>query len=132
MRAKTPLGTLPRWRAKVTVSEVAKVEDAHEEARMITRLGGKPCVKLSVLKQADANTVEVAQAVSRRIKELQPSLPAGVQLGMVENQADYVIPALNGVRNAAVEAALLVLLVVYLFLGSWRQVLVMLLAFRSP
>ena len=104
------------------------MEDAHEEARIITRLGGKPCVKLSVLKQADANTVEVAQAVSRRIQELQPTLPGGVQLGMVENQAEYVIPALNGVRNAAVEAALLVLLVVYLFLGSWRQVLVMLLA----
>lgn len=114
--------------AAVTLGDIAKVEDAHEEVRVITRLGGKPCVKLSVLKQADANTVEVADAVSRRIKELQSTVPAGIQLGMVENQADYVIPALKGVRNAALEAAVLVLIVVYLFLGSWRQVVVMLLA----
>ena len=114
--------------AVVTLGDIAKVVDAHEEVRVITRLGGKDCVKLSVLKQADANTVEVARAVSERIKALQPALPAGIKLGMVENQADYVTPALNGVRNAALEAALLVLIVIYLFLGSWRQVVVMLLA----
>ncbi|MCK7507890.1 MAG: efflux RND transporter permease subunit [Desulfobacterales bacterium] len=45
--------------------DIATVEDAHEEVRVITRFNGKPCVKLSVLKQADANTVEVAEAVGR-------------------------------------------------------------------
>lgn len=114
--------------AKVYVGDVAEVLDAHEEARVITRLDGNPCVKLSVLKQANANTVEVADAVNRRIAELAPGLPGGVRLGMVENQADYVRAALNGVRNAAVEAAILVILIVWLFLGSWRQVLVIALA----
>jgi len=110
--------------AKVYLKDVAEVLDSHEEARVITRLDGKPCVKLSVLKQADANTVAVADAVNRRIAELGPSLPEGVSLGMVENQADYVRGALNGVRNAAFEAAFLVVCIVFLFLGSWRQVLV--------
>jgi hypothetical protein len=64
------------------VRDVAKVEDANEEVRVITRLDGKPCVKLSVLKQADANTVEVAKAVNRRIQELQPS-SGRHQTGMV-------------------------------------------------
>ena len=113
---------------KVYVRDVAKVEDANEEVRVITRLDGKPCVKLSVLKQADANTVEVAKAVNRRIQELQPSVPAGIKLGMVENQADYVESAIAGVRNAAIEGAILVILIVYIFLGSWRQVLVMFVA----
>ncbi len=113
---------------KVYVRDVAKVEDSSEEVRVITRLGGKPCVKLSVLKQADANTVEVAKAVSGKLKDLEPGLPAGVRLGMVENQADYVEAALTGVRNAAIEGAILVILVIYLFLGSWRQVVVMLFA----
>lgn len=113
---------------RVFVGDVARVEDASEDVRVITRLGGKQCVKLSVLKQADANTVEVAKAVSARIGELQPSLPQGVRLGMVENQADYIEAALTGVRNAALEGAFLVILVVYLFLGSWRQALVMALA----
>ncbi len=113
---------------KIYLKDVAQVEDAHEEVRVITRRGGQPAVKLSVLKQADANTVEVARAVTKRIGELEPSLPAGLHLGMVENQADYVTAALNGVRNAALEAAVLVILIIYLFLGSWRHVWVLLLA----
>jgi hydrophobe/amphiphile efflux-1 (HAE1) family protein len=113
---------------KVYIRDVAQVQDSNEEIRVITRLNGKPCVKLSVLKQADANTVEVAKAVSGRIQELESSLPAGIQLGMVENQADYIESALAGVRNAAIEGAILVILIIYVFLGSWRQTLVMLMA----
>lgn len=114
--------------AKITLGDVAQVEDAHEEVRVITRLDGQAAVKLSVLKQADANSVEVAGALAQRIADLKPALPAGIVLGVVENQADYIIPALKGVTNAALEAAVLVFIVVYLFLGSLRQVAVMLLA----
>jgi hydrophobe/amphiphile efflux-1 (HAE1) family protein len=114
-----------RGSAKVLLQDIAEVVDASEDARVITRLDGHPAVKLSVLKQANANTVEVAQAVGDRIKELEPVLPAGIKLGMVENQADYVMAAINGVRNAAVEGALLVILIIFLFLGSWRQVVVL-------
>ena len=114
--------------AKLYLRDVAEVADASEEVRVITRLDGKACVKLSVLKQANANTVEVAEAVSRRIAELGPALPQGIALGMVENQADYVNAALGGVRNAAIEAAVLLIFIIYLFLGSWKQVLVMVLA----
>jgi len=114
--------------AKIYLRDIADVRDASEEIRVITRLDGNPCVKLSVLKQANANTVEVAKAVSRRIAELGPVLPEGLRIGMVENQADYVEAALGGVRNSAIEAAVLLIFIVYLFLGSWRQVLVMVLA----
>jgi hydrophobe/amphiphile efflux-1 (HAE1) family protein len=114
--------------AKIRLRDVAEVLDSHEEVRVITRLDGKPCVKLSILKQATANTVVVAKGVSRRVEELEAFLPEGVRLGFVENQADYVAAALGGVRNAAIEAAVLVILIVYLFLGSWRQVVVMVLA----
>lgn len=108
----------------VYLSDVAEVVDAHEEARVITRLDGKPCVKLSVLKQSTANTVSVAEGVNRRIAELISQIPEGITLSMVENQADYVSAAIDGVRNTAVEAAILVILIVWIFLGSWRQVLV--------
>jgi len=114
--------------AKLYLRDVAQVQDASEEVRIITRLDGNACVKLSVLKQANANTVAVAEAVNRRIEELGPALPQGVRLGMVENQADYVNAALTGVQKAAVEAAVLLILIIYLFLGSWKQVLVMVLA----
>lgn len=110
--------------AKVMLRDVAEVVDAHREARVITRLDRQPAVKLSVLKQADANTVEVAGAVEKRLAELKSGLPAGIDLGLVENQGTYVTDALKGVRMAAIEAAVLVVLIVWLFLGSWRQVVV--------
>ncbi|MFH0960585.1 MAG: efflux RND transporter permease subunit [Pseudomonadota bacterium] len=113
---------------KIYVRDVAQVEDGSEDVRIITRLDGQPCVKLSVLKQADANTVEVARAVRNKIDEIEKALPAGIKLGIVENQADYVEAALAGVRNAALEGAFLVILISYVFLGSWRQTLVMALA----
>ena len=110
--------------AKVYLRDVAEVLDSHREARVITRLDRQPAVKLSVMKQADANTVEVARAVDKRLAEIKAGLPAGVELGMVENQGTYVTDALKGVQTAAAEAAVLVVLIVWLFLGSWRQVVV--------
>lgn len=111
--------------AKVLLGDIAKVEDAHEEVRVVTRYNGHPAVKVSVLKQADANTVEVSKAVAARIEQLKPTIPQGIEFGIVENQADYVGAALTGVRNAALEAALLVVLILALFLGNWRQVVAM-------
>jgi len=110
--------------ARVYLRDVAEVVDSHREARVITRLDRQPAVKLSVMKQADANTVEVAHAVDKRLAEIKAGLPAGVELGMVENQGTYVTDALKGVQTAAAEAAVLVVLIVWLFLGSWRQVVV--------
>ena len=110
--------------ATVRLRDVAEVADSHKEARTITRLNRQPAVKLSVLKQAGANTVEVARASMRRIEQLRPGLPEGLELGIVDNQGTYVEDALRGVRSTAVEAAILVVLIVWLFLGSWRQVVV--------
>ncbi len=104
--------------------DIATVEDSHEEVRVITRLNGQPCVKLSVMKQADANTVTVADGVMAMLQQLEPALPPEVKLGILENQADYVRSAVNGVRNTALEAFLLIVLTVFLFLGSWRQVVI--------
>ena len=113
---------------KVSVRDIGEVVDHFEEVRIITRFNGKPCVKVSIFKQAGANTVEVAKAIGQKIQALRPSLPGGIQVEMVENQGDYIGAAVAGVRNTALEAMALVILVIYLFLGSWRQVLVMILA----
>ena len=112
----------------VYVRDVATVEDSHEEARVITRFDGQPCVKLAVLKQAEANTVEVARAVGRRLEELRDIVPADIRFEVVENQADYIMAAIKSVQSAVLLAAILVILVVYAFLGRFRQVAVMLVA----
>ena len=112
----------------VYVRDVATVEDSHEEMRVNTRFNGRPCVKVNVLKQAEANTVQVARAVKDRLAALRADIPDDIEFGVVENQGDYVRGAILSVRDSAVLSAILVILVVYLFLGHWRQVAVMLIA----
>jgi len=113
---------------KVYLKDVASVEDAHEEMRINTRFNGKPCVKLNVLKQAQANTVSVANAVKRRIAELRPEIPGDIEFGFVENQGDYVMGAIRSVESSAVLSAVLVIVVIYFFIGRLRQVVVMMIA----
>ena len=114
--------------ALVRVRDVAAVEDTHEALRVHTRLNGHPCVKVNVLKQAEANTVRVSRAVQERLEELREQAPADIRFEIVENQADYVMGAILSVRDSAILAAILVILVTYLFLGHWRQVAVLLVA----
>ncbi|MFP4459019.1 MAG: efflux RND transporter permease subunit [Candidatus Zixiibacteriota bacterium] len=112
----------------VYVGDVAEVEDSHEEMRVNTRFNGKPCVKINVLKQSESNTVEVAEAVHEKLLALQTDIPDDIEFGIVENQGNYILGAIKSVRDSAILSAILVILVVYLFLGHWRQVVVMLVA----
>jgi HAE1 family hydrophobic/amphiphilic exporter-1 len=113
---------------KVRLGDIADVNDSHREERIITRFNGNNCVKISVLKQAKANTVKVAERVNRLLRELKPNLPEGIELGYVEDQSEYIKQALGSVSNAALTAAVLLITVIYLFLGSVRQVLIMVIA----
>jgi len=112
----------------VYLKDIARILDSHEEMRVNTRFNGKPCVKLNVLKQAEANTVTVSRAVEEALDRLSAEIPDSVSVGIVENQGTYVMGAIQSVESSAVMAAILVIFVVYLFLGRWRQVLVMIVA----
>jgi hydrophobe/amphiphile efflux-1 (HAE1) family protein len=112
----------------VYLKDIAAVEDAHEELRVNTRFNGEPCVKINILKQAEANTVKVARAVKAKLDELRAEVPPDIKFGVVENQGDYVMGAINSVRDSAILAAILVVVVIYFFLGHWRQVVVIMMA----
>jgi len=109
----------------VYLYNVAQVEDSHEEMRVNARYNGEPCVKINVLKQAQANTVQLAQAVEAQLALLREQIPPDIRLGIFENQGEYVEDAIFSVRDSAVLAAVLVILVSWLFLGHWRQAAVM-------
>lgn len=112
----------------IKVKDLAKVIDTHEEQRVVTRFNGNPAIKLNILKQADANTVEVSDAVNQLITKLKDTAPPDIKFNTVENQSDYIKGAIAGVRDSAIAAVILVILVIYLFLGQFKQVLVMLIA----
>ena len=109
---------------RLRLRDIATVADSHEEVRMITRLNGRPAVKVNIIKQADANTVATVAAVNDRLADLAGVFPEGLGYRLVEDQAAYINNSIQGVRNTALEAAVLVILVFFLFLGSPRQVFI--------
>ncbi len=115
---------------KVYIKDIARVEDSHEEMRISTSLNGKPCVEFKVLKQYAANAVTVADGVKAKLEELQTrgDIPSGINFTYIEDDGVYVRNAVDGVKDSAILAAILVVIVVYLFLGRWRQVVVMMVA----
>lgn len=113
---------------EVFLQDLAQIEDAYEEQRIITHFNGQSCVQLKILKQYAANSVNVARALKQRVQEMEENIPEGVEFHFFEDDSKYVMGAINSVRDSAVVAAILVILVVYLFLGRWRQVVVMMMA----
>ncbi len=115
---------------EVYVKDVARVEDSHEEMRIDTHFNGQPCVEFKVLKQYAANAVTVAEGVKARLAELRArgDIPKDIEFGYVEDESTYVRAAIHSVESTAILAAALVVVVVYLFLGRWRQVIVMIVA----
>jgi multidrug efflux pump subunit AcrB len=113
---------------RVTVGDLAEVQDASEDVRLFSRFNGQPAIKINVTKQALANTVRVARDVHKKIEELRPDLPTDVKMTILEDQALYIDNAIDGVTSSALGAAVLVVITIFLFLGSMRHVLVLLLA----
>ncbi|MBN1863711.1 MAG: efflux RND transporter permease subunit [Victivallales bacterium] len=115
---------------EIYIRDVAVVEDSHEEVRILTHFDGKPCIEFKVLKQYAANAVSVAEGVKNRLEELkgQGVIPKDINFGYVEDESTYVMGAIHSVESSALMAAILVIVVIYLFLGRWRQVVVMVVA----
>jgi CzcA family heavy metal efflux pump len=108
---------------RIPLSEVASVQDTHREQRLWARLDGVPAVKLSVRKQPNANTVQVADQVGARLASLSESrfVPADIQYRTIEDQATFIRASVRSVRNAALAGAVLAMIMVFLFLGSLRK-----------
>ena len=115
---------------EIYIKDIARVEDAHKEMRIYTYFEGKPCIEFKVLKQYAANAVSVSQGVKERLAELkkQGSIPKDIHFGFVEDESTYVMGAIHSVENSALISAILVIIVIYVFLGRWRQVIVMIVA----
>ena len=116
------MGGAEQWR----LGEVAQVLDGGAEERLRIRLDDTPGIKLSIQKQPLSNTVAVVDAVDAELARLEAEglLPDDIQIAKVDDQARYIRQSLSNAIQAALGGALLAMLVVYLFLGSWRRTLI--------
>lgn len=110
----------------VQLAEVAEVLDTHEDNRLRVRNNGVAGVKVSVQKQPDANTVDVADVVKARLAWLHANrlIPENVKVHEVADQSIYIRDAIRNSTLAATSGALLAMTVIYLFLGSLRRTLI--------
>lgn len=107
------------------VSQVASVREAPEPARGTASYRARPAVVLSIQKQPGANTLALTAQIDRVLGDLKKTLPAGVAVE-TENfrQADFIRVAIHNVSVALRDGAILVLIVLFLFLGNLRTTLI--------
>ncbi|MEG4962296.1 MULTISPECIES: efflux RND transporter permease subunit [unclassified Microcoleus] len=117
-------GTNPPKR--VYLRDFAKVNDGTEEQRVKVFLNQKPAVKISILKQPDANTITVVDGVKNRIKEMQESglISADMTVVTTLDESRFIRNSLADVANSGVSGAVLAAIAVLFFLGSLRQTLI--------
>jgi len=122
LRVTTPLG------GTVYLKDLADVLDATAEPTTIARINGKPSVNVDILKQSNANTVEVSQGVGDAIAQLKTQLPQDLGFTLIYDGAKQTKEAVKDVRDALILGALLAAFVTYLFLHNLRAMIIVVLA----
>ncbi len=108
----------------VRLGDVARVERGTEEDRTFFRGNGVPMVGLGIIKQSTANTIAVADAAKAEMARLNPTLPEGMEIKQSYDTSVFVKGAIREVYKTLGIAIGLVVLVIFLFLGSVRAMLV--------
>ncbi len=110
--------------ALLRLGDVAKVELGAYDERVRARLNGKPAVTLGIIKQSTANPLAVSRAVRGLLPAIEADLPTGMSLTLAYDSSAFIEASINNVYRALGEAILLVMLVVLVFLRSWRAALI--------
>jgi HAE1 family hydrophobic/amphiphilic exporter-1 len=108
----------------VRLRDVADVRDATEEPRSVALYNGEEAVGIDIVKSQGYSTTAVADAIRAQVGVIQPTLPAGVSLRVVRDAGVRVSNAVAGVQEALLEGAFLTVIVVFVFLNSWRSTVI--------
>ena len=108
----------------IRLGQVANVRDGTEEQRTAAIYNGRDAVGLDIRKSKGYSTTDVAERVVARLEEIEKTLPTGVRVDVVKNSGERVENSVDNVKEALVEGALLTVLVVFLFLNSWRSTVI--------
>ena len=108
----------------VRLKDVGRAEDGVSDYRTIARASGKPCIFLGIVKQAKANTVNVAQSIRAEMKAIEPTLPEGVKMWVNYDSSIYVEKAISEVWDTLAIAFGLVVLIIFVFLRDLRATVI--------
>ncbi len=108
----------------VYLSQVADVIDGEKEQDSIARINGRPSITLDLQKAQDANIVDTGRGIAVAIEQLRSRLPKDVELKVINSTAEQVEKSVDRVKQTIIEGAALTVLIVFLFLHSWRSTII--------
>jgi hydrophobic/amphiphilic exporter-1 (mainly G- bacteria), HAE1 family len=111
----------------VLLSQIASVVDGQEEQESLALYNGQRTLALAVLKAQGQNTIDVADGLQDALKELEPRLQAlypGVKINVIQDSSRQIRTGVDNVRRTMIEGGLLTILIVFLFLNSWRSTVI--------
>ncbi len=114
--------------APVYIGDVARVSDSYAVQDNIVRVNGKRAAYLAILKHADASTLAVVEATRDIMPLIKETAPEGLDLKIDFDQSVFVRAAVRGVVHEAVLGSLLVSLMILVFLGSWRGMVIVIIS----
>ena len=112
----------------IYLRDVARVIDGVEERYQESYINGNQGAQIVIQKQADANTVNVIKGVQKEMEKIKKTLPSDINITTVVDGSENIINTLNSLKETIVLTFLIVMLVVYLFLGRWRATFIIVLA----
>lgn len=104
----------------VRLGDVARVEMAPEETRRVFRGNGTEQIGLGIVRQSQSNALDVGRVVKAEVEQIRPTLPPGTDIVLTYDATLFIERAIERVGHVLIEATVLVVLVIFLFLGSWR------------
>lgn len=107
----------------VRLIDIADVKIVNKEQSSITKLDSKEVVQVSVMKQSDGNTVNVAKRVNKEIEKIKTEYP-DINIVNVFDQSDYINFAINNLTKTALQGGLLAIIILLIFLRSFKTTLV--------
>ena len=114
--------------APVYLRDVAQVNDGSEERIQESFSNGRQGAMIIIQKQTDANAVNVIRGVKKMLKDIEPTLPSDVKLGVIMDGSTMIENSINSLSETIFITFLLVMLVVLVFLGRWRATFIIVLA----
>ena len=106
------------------IGDIARVELGSQNYNIIGETNGSPGINISINQVAGSNANEIIKQIDREVEEIRQSLPPGIVIEDLESKKDFLDASITSVVETLLEALLLVILVVWLFLGSWRATII--------
>ena len=115
---------LSRASGPVRLGQLAHISDGAQEVESLALYNGQRTLLLNVQKSQDENTIAVVDGLQKALVEMQKELPAGVRLEPISDGSRQIRVSVQNVRSTLIEGALLTVLIVFLFLNSWRSTII--------